>query len=197
MPEIRQAREARNAVIVEQFKQTKSIFKTREALGFVYSRDVVRKAITNAGVYSKCKRDSELMRRAETKKDKIGYIDRSYSKTHCIELKMQIEIEGNLKAFGINFEREKQVPGCQMRADFCGDDWAIETKVNCGSQSMMVGMAQCIVYRKHLNKRNVCLVIPDDIHPRDFYKRECESNGVTVLKLSNLIWWINSLGTDA
>jgi hypothetical protein len=197
MPEIRQARSERDAAIVEQFKQTKSIMKTCRAFNSVYSRDIVRKAITKAGLYSKCKRDAEAIERAYKTTSKRCYADRSQSKTHRVELKMQNEIENNLMAFGINFKRELLVPGCQMRADFCGDNWAIETKVKCDSQTIMVGMAQCMVYRKHLNKKNVCLIIPDDIEPRDFYKKECESNGVAVLKLSNLIWWINSIGTDA
>jgi hypothetical protein len=197
MPEIRQARSERDAAIVEQFKQTKSIMKTCRAFNSVYSREIVRKAITKAGLYSKCKRDAEAIERAYKTTSKRCYADRSQSKTHRVELKMQNEIENNLMAFGINFKRELLVPGCQMRADFCGDNWAIETKVKCDSQTIMVGMAQCMVYRKHLNKKNVCLIIPDDIEPRDFYKKECESNGVAVLKLSNLIWWINSLGTDA
>jgi hypothetical protein len=198
MPEIRQARSERDAAIVEQFKQTNSIIKTREALGFVYSREIVRRAITKAGLYSKCKRDAELIRRAEQRKDSILRCHTQVcSRTHNIELDMQVELERNLAAFGVNFKREMLVPGCQMRADFCGDNWAIETKVNGDSQSMMLAMAQCMVYRKHLNKPHVSVVIPDDVIPRDFYKRECESNGVAVLKLSNLIWWINSLGTDA
>jgi hypothetical protein len=197
MPEIRQARSERDAAIVEQFKQTKSIMKTCRAFNSVYSREIVRKAITKAGLYSRCKRDAEAIARADKTTSKRCYADRCQSKTHRVELKMQNEIENNFMAFGINFKRELIVPGCQMRADFCGDNWAIETKVKCDSQTIMVGMAQCMVYRKHLNKQKVCLVIPDDIEPRDFYKRECESNGVAVVKLSNLIWWINSLGTDA
>jgi hypothetical protein len=197
MPEIRQARNQRDAGIVEQFKQTKSIMKTCRAFNSVYSREIVRRAITKAGLYSRCKRDAEAIKRAEKRINRRCYADRHKSKTHRVELKMQGEMEKNFMAFGINFKREMLVPGCQMRADFCGDNWAIETKVNCDSQSMMVGMAQCMVYRKHLNKQNVCLIIPDDIDPRDFYKSECEANGVAVVKLSNLIWWINSLGTDA
>jgi len=198
MLEIRQAQEARDAAIVEQFKQTNSIFKTRKALGFMCSREVVRRAITRAGLYSKCKRETELMLRAEKRKDSILRCHtQTCSRTHNIELDMQVELERNLTAFGINFKREMLVPGCQMRADFCGDNWAIETKVSGDSQSMMIAMAQCMVYRKHLNKPHVSVVIPDDVIPRDFYKRECESNGVSVLKLSNLIWWVNSLGTNA
>lgn len=198
MPEIKQLRAERNAAIVEKFKQTKSIVKTREALGFVYSRDIVRKAITKAGVYSKCKRENEAIRRAESRKDSIMRCHtQRYSMTHNIELDMQVELEATLTAFMVNFQREVLVPGCQMRADFCGDNWAAETKVNCDSQSMMIGLAQCMVYRKHLNKPHVCIVLPDDTTPRDFYKNECESNGVAVLKLSNLIWWINSLKADA
>ena len=129
MDEVRWLKAERDAAIVEQFKQTKSIVKTREALGFAYSRDIVRKAITKAGVYSKCKRENEAIRRAESRKDSIMRChSQRYSMTHNIELDMQVELEGTLTAFMVEYQREVLVPGCQMRADFCGQNWAIETK---------------------------------------------------------------------
>ena len=197
MDEVRRLKAERDAAIVEQFKQTKSIFKTREALGFTYSRDVVRKAITKAGVYDRCKREMALVKKAKRRKNSQGYFDRCKSHTHPVEVKLQLELAEALNRNLIWNEREKQVPGCQMRADLIGKTWAVETKVNCGSQSLMVAMAQALIYRRHLQKPKVCVVIPDDIEPAEFYRAELLAHDVPILKASQFIDWVKTVEADA
>ncbi len=122
--------------------------------------------------YDKCKRDNALIAKFKASPQKLKWADRTYSKTHGSELQMQTEAEQMLKDSAIQYQshiqRELQVPGCQMRADLAGYNWAIETKKECSSQGMLTAMAQCQVYRKHLNKRYVCILLPDDIEPARF-----------------------------
>jgi hypothetical protein len=187
----------RDAAIVEVYLRCGTIHDTRKAIDFAHSRDVVRKAITKAGVYDKCKRDRVLMSRMESRKSVCKTSIYQRSKEFQTEMKMQYQIADQLKALGINFEREVQVEGCQMRADFVGSNWAIETKKECTSQGMLTAMAQCLVYRKHLNKPFVCTLLPDDIDPGSFYVSELLSYGIPVIKMSQLIWWVNTVQNDA
>jgi hypothetical protein len=62
---------------------------------------------------------------------------------------------------------------------------------------MLTAMAQCLVYRKHLNKRFVCILLPDDIEPASFYVSECLSYGIPIIKMSQLVWWVNTVQNDA
>jgi len=191
----------RNAAIVEAYLRCGTICDTRKALNFEHSRDVVRKAITKAGVYDNCKRDNALVVKFKANPKKSTWADRSYSKTHGSELQMQTEAEQMLKDSEIqhqrHVQREVQVPGCQMRADLAGYNWAIETKKECSSQGMLTAMAQCLVYRRHLNKRHVCIMLPDDIEPAAFYVSECLSYGIPVIKMSQLVWWVNTVQNHA
>jgi hypothetical protein len=191
----------RDASIVEAFKRCGTIHATRAAFDFAHSREVVRKAISKAGVYDKGKRDQVLIAKFKTNPRKSTWSDRMYSRSHGSELQMQTEAEQMLKDFSVqhqrHIQREVQVPGCQMRADLAGYNWAIETKKECSSQGMLTAMAQCLVYRKHLNKRHVCIMLPDDIEPAAFYVSECLSYGIPVIKMSQLVWWVNTVQNDA
>ena len=191
----------RDSSIVEAFKRCGTIHATRAAFDFAYSREVVRKAISKAGVYDKGKRDQVLIAKFKTNPRKSTWSDRMYSRSHGSELQMQTEAEQMLKDSGVqhqrHIQREVQVPGCQMRADLAGYNWAIETKKECSSQGMLTAMAQCLVYRKHLNKRHVCIMLPDDIEPAAFYVSECLSYGIPVIKMSQLVWWVNTVQNDA
>jgi len=193
----RQEKAKRDAAIVEAYKNCGTIHHTRIALGLAYSREVIRKAIAKAGVYDKSKRDRVLMKRAEDRKRKVRSTIYQVTKNHRTEMEMQYLIADNLNAAMISFEREVQIDGCQMRADFVGINWAMETKKDCTSQCMLTAMAQCLVYRKHLNKRHVCILLPDDIEPGSFYVSECLSHGIPVIKMSQLIWWVNTVQNDA
>jgi len=191
----------RNAAIVEAYLLHGSIHETRKAFNFEHSRVVVRKAISKAGVYDKCKRDNALIAKFKAGPTKSTWELRTYSQTHGSELQMQTQAEQMLKEACIqhqrHIQREVQVPGCQMRADLAGYNWAIETKKECSSQGMLTAMAQCLVYRKHLNKRHVCIMLPDDIEPAAFYVSECLSYGIPVIKMSQLVWWVNTVQNDA
>ena len=191
----------RDAAIVEAYLRHGTIHATRQAFDFTHSREVVRKAISKAGVYDKCKRDQLLIAKFKASPQKAKWEDRSHSRSHGSELQMQTEAEQMLKESGVNhprhIQREVQVPGCQMRADLAGFNWAIETKKECTSQGMLTAMAQCLVYRKHLNKRHVCIMLPDDIEPAAFYVTECLSYGIPVIKMSQLVWWVNTVQNDA
>ena len=197
----RQEKAKRDAVIVETYLRCGTIHATRQALDFTHSREVVRKAISKAGVYDKSKRNQVLIAKFKPSPKKSKWDDRTYSKTHGSELHMQTEAEQMLKdacvAYPRHIQREVQVPGCQMRADLVGFNWAIETKKECSSQGMLTAMAQCLVYRKHLNKRHVCIMLPDDLEPASFYVSECLSYGIPVIKMSQLIWWVNTVQSDA
>lgn len=191
----------RDAAIVEAYLRCGTIHSTCREFGFTYSRDVVRKAISKAGVYDKCKRDQVLIAKFKASSKKSTLRINSYSKVYGSELHMQTDAEQMLKEACIqhtrHVQREVQVPGCQMRADLTGYNWAIETKKECSSQGMLTAMAQCLVYRKHLNKRYVCILLPDDIEPVAFYVSECLSHGIPVIKMSQLIWWVNTVQNDA
>jgi hypothetical protein len=191
----------RDAAIVEAFLTCGTIYNTGKFFDFTHSREVIRKAITKAGVYDKCKRDNALIAKFKATPQKLKWADRTYSKTHGSELQMQTEAEQMLKDSTVqhqrHIQREVQVPGCQMRADLAGYNWAIETKKECSSQGMLTAMAQCLVYRKHLNKRYVCIMLPDDIEPASFYVSECLSHGIPVIKMSQLVWWVNTVQNDA
>jgi hypothetical protein len=202
LAEVARAEKAkRDAAIVEAYKRYGTIHATRAALDFVHSREVVRKAISKAGVYDKCKRDQLLIAKFKASPQKVKWEDRSHSRSHGSELQMQTEAEQMLKESGVNhprhIQREVRVPGCQMRADLVGFNWAIETKKECTSQGMLTAMAQCLVYRKHLNKRHVCIMLPDDIEPAAFYVSELLSYGIPIIKMSQLIWWVNTVQNDA
>ena len=193
----RQEKAKRDAAIVEAYLRCGTIHETRKELGLVYSREVIRKAISKAGVYDKCKRDQVVIKRMESRKMSCKTSIYQRSNEFKTEMKMQYKIAEQLMAVGITFEREVQVEGCQMRADFVGNNWAIETKKECTSQGMLTAMAQCLVYRKHLNKRYVCTLLPDDIDPGSFYVSELLSYGIPVIKMSQLVWWVNTVQNDA
>ena len=191
----------RDAEIVEAYNRFGTIHATRAAFNFTHSREVVRKAISKAGVYDKGKRDQMLIAKFKANPRKSTWDDRMHSKSYGSELQMQVESEQMLKDASIgyirHFQREVQVPGCQMRADLVGYNWAIETKKECSSQGMLTAMAQCLVYRKHLNKPFVCIMLPDDIEPAAFYVSECLSHGIPVIKMSQLVWWVNTVQNNA
>ena len=197
MAEVRRLKAERDAAIVEGFKQTKSIYLTRKLLGFAYSREIVRKAITRAGIYDKGKRELDLVKSANRRANRKGYLSRCLSMTHPVEVKLQLELAEALTANSLWFEREKQVPGCQMRADLIGKNWAVETKVNCCAQSLMTAMAQAFIYRRHLQKPKVCVVIPDDIEPAKFYRAELLAHDVPILKASQFIEWVKTVEANA
>jgi len=197
MAEVRRLKAERDAAIVEGFKQTKSIYLTRKLLGFAYSREIVRLAISKAGIYDKGKRELALAKSAVRRANRKGYLSRCLSITHPVEVKLQLELADALTANSLWFEREKQVPGCQMRADLIGKTWAVETKVNCCAQSLMTAMAQAFIYRRHLQKPNVCVVIPDDIEPAEFYRAELLAHDVPILKASQFIDWVKTVEANA
>ena len=197
MSEVRRLKAERDAAIVEGFKQTKSIYLTRKLLGFAYSREIVRLAISKAGIYDKGKRELALAKSAVRRANRKGYLSRCLSITHPVEVKLQLELAEALTANSLWFEREKQVPGCQMRADLIGKTWAVETKVNCCAQSLMTAMAQAFIYRRHLLKPKVCVVIPDDIEPAEFYRAELLAHDVPILKASQFIEWVKTVEANA
>jgi hypothetical protein len=110
---------------------------------------------------------------------------------------MQKHISKLLDVYGITHEAEVKLNGCGMRADFVGSNWAIETKKECTSQGLMVAMAQCLTYRRHLGKKYACILIPDDLEPGQFYVSECMSYGIPIIKLNDLIWWVRIVEQDA
>lgn len=187
----------RDATIVEAYNRLGTIHATRQAFDFTHSRDVIRKAITKAGIYDKCQRDQRLIARAKAKTIKPNSNHEKVSKEYRSELEMQKQVSRTLSENGIKHQAEVKVDGCGMRADFTGKNWAIETKKECTSQGLMVGMAQCLVYRRHLNKRFTCILLPDDLEPASFYVSECLSYGVPIIKMSQLVWWVNTVQNDA
>jgi hypothetical protein len=186
-----------DAAIVEAYLRHGTIHETRRVFDFTYSREVIRKAISKAGVYDKCKRDQRLIAKAKIRTIKPASNHDKVSKKYRSELEMQGHVSQMFQDNGINYEAEVKVNGCGMRADFTGSNWAIETKKECTSQGIMVGMAQCLVYRRHLNKRFTCILLPDDLEPGAFYVSECLSYGIPVIKMSQLIWWVNTVQNDA
>ena len=195
--ELRRQKTLRDAEIVKTFNFTQSIHETRKALGFIYSREVIRKAISRAGLYDRCKRENMIIDRAKQRVTKPKTTHQQISKQYRTELEMQKHVHLLLCDNSVAHESEVKVEGCGMRADFVGSNWAIETKIQCTSQGLLVGMAQCLVYRKHFKKRHTCILIPDDLEPGSFYASECLSHGIPIIKISQLIWWIRTIETDA
>jgi hypothetical protein len=193
----RAERDKRDAAIVEAYLRHGTIHATRQAFDFTHSRDIIRKAISKAGIYDKCQRDQRLIARAKAKTIKPSSNHDKVSKEYRSELEMQKQVSLILGENGINHQSEVKVDGCGMRADFTGYNWAIETKKECTSQGLMIGMAQCLVYRRHLNKRFTCILLPDDLEPASFYVSECLSYGIPIIKMSQLVWWINTVQNDA
>ena len=187
----------RDAAIVEAYNRLGTIHATRAAFDFTHSREVVRKAISKAGVYDKCARDQRIIAKAKARTIKPESNHDKVSKLFRSELEMQDYVSRILSENGISHEAEVKVDGCGMRADFTGNNWAIETKKECTSQGLMVGMAQCLVYRRHLNKRFTCILLPDDLEPASFYVSECLSYGIPIIKMSQLFWWVNTVQNDA
>jgi len=187
----------RDAAIVEAYNRLGTIHATRAAFDFTHSREVVRKAISKAGVYDKCARDQRIIAKAKARTIKPESNHDKVSKLFRSELEMQDYVSRILSENGISHEAEVKVDGCGMRADFTGNNWAIETKKECTSQGLMVGMAQCLVYRRHLNKRFTCILLPDDLEPASFYVSECLSYGIPIIKMSQLVWWVNTVQNDA
>ena len=187
----------RDKAIVEVYLRCGIIHETRQFFGFIHSAQIVRSAISRAGVYDKCKRDQVLIQKAKNRKVKPASLHDNISKQYRSELELQKHIDRVLTENGITYESEVQVNGCGMRADFTGSNWAIETKKQSSSQGMLTAMAQCLVYRRHLNKRFTCILLPDDLEPADFYVSECLSYGIPVIKMSQLVWWVNTVQNDA
>lgn len=193
----REEKDKRDASIVDAYQRCGTINDTRKVFDFTHSREVIRRAISKAGVYDKCKRDQVIISRMQSRKLTCKKSVYQRSKQFRTEMQMQYQVEENLKIHGIEFEREVQVEGCQMRADFVGSNWAIETKKECTSQGMLTAMAQCQVYRKHLSKPFVCTMLPDDIDPGSFYVSLLLSHGIPTIKMSQLIWWVNTVQNNA
>ena len=147
----REEKTKRDAVIVDAYLRCGTIHDTCKAFNFTHSREVIRRAISKAGIYDKCKRDQVIIRRMQSRNLTSKANVYQKSREFRTEMQMQYQIAEQLKANGIGFEREVQIEGCQMRADFVGSNWAIETKKECTSQGMLTAMAQCQVYRKHLS----------------------------------------------
>lgn len=187
----------RDAEIVETYNRLGTIQATQSALDYKHSRDIIRRAISKAGVYDKCARNQRIIAKAKARTIKPESNHDRVSKLFRSELEMQDYASRVLSENGIIHEAEVKVDGCGMRADFVGSNWAIETKKECTSQGLMVGMAQCLVYRRHLNKRFTCILLPDDLEPASFYVSECLSYGIPIIKMSQLVWWVNTVQNDA
>jgi hypothetical protein len=183
----------RDQEIVDVFKQTKSIAETRKRFNNLYSRDVVRLAIFKAGIYDKNTRLKIEVEKANTRKSKRTYVNRAYSRKFNIEIELQNAVKSELTKHNIYFNSEYQIPGSQMRADFIGNNWLIETKVHTDSQSMLVCISQCMIYAEKLNLRNKALLIPDDIDPTDFFVKEFKNYNIKLLKFSQLVKWLKEI----
>jgi hypothetical protein len=183
----------RDQEIVNVFKETKSIAETRKRFNNLYSRDVVRLAIFKAGIYDKNTRLKIEIEKANNRKSKRTYEQRAYSRRFNIEIELQNAVKNELTKHNIYFNAEYQIPGSQMRADFIGNNWLIETKVHTDSQSMLVCISQCMIYAEKLNLKNKALLIPDDIDPTDFFVKEFKNYNIKLLKFSQLVKWLKEI----
>lgn len=183
----------RDHEIVEIFKQTQSISETRKKLNNAYTRDVVRLAIFKAGIYDKNTRLKIESEKAQKRVYKKDYNKRVYSRQFKLEIQLQESIRNLLTENNVYHNSEHQIPGSQMRADFTGNNWIIETKVNTDSQSLLTGISQCLIYSKKLNKLNKALVIPDDIYATAFFKKEYQYRHIKIIRYSKLLNWLNKI----
>jgi len=190
---LKKLKDQRDQEIVDIFKQTQSIAETRKILNNAYTRDVVRLAIFKAGIYDKSTRLKITSEKAKNKVYKKDYNTRFYSREFKLEVELQKSIENLLTKHQLYYNAEHQIPGSQMRADFTGNNWIIETKVNTDSQSMLTGISQCLIYSKKLNKSNKALVIPDDIEVTNFFKTEYQYRHIKIIRYSKLIKWLKEI----
>jgi hypothetical protein len=183
----------RDQEIVDIFKQTQSIAETRKRLNNAYTRDVIRLAIFKAGIYDKNVRLKMDVEKAKNRISKKKYMDRAHSRDFKIELELQNAITAELNKYNLYFNAEYQIPGSQMRADFIGTNWLIETKVHTDSQAMLLAISQCMIYSEKLKLKHKALVIPDDIDTTDFFVKEYKNYNIKIVKFSELYKWLKEI----
>ena len=190
---LKRLKDQRDYEIFKVFEQTRSIAITRKRFNNAYSRDVIRLAIMKNGIWHTTARYYEQVKNAKNRVPKKKYINRAYSKQFQLEIELQMAIKKLFRKNKIYYKAEVQIPGSQMRADFKGKNWVIETKVNTTSQSMLTGISQCLIYANKLKKQHKILVLPDDIEATEFFKIEYINNNIKIICFSDLLNWVKEI----
>ena len=190
---LKKLKDERDHDILRVFRQTRSIAITRKRFNNAYSRDVIRLAIIKLGEYCKHTRYYAQVQKAKNRVSKKKYVNRAYSTQFQLEIELQKAIRKLFNKNKIYYKAEVQIPGSQMRADFKGKNWVIETKVNTTSQSMLTGISQCLIYSNKLKKQHKILVLPDDIETTEFFKIEYINNDIKIIRFSDLLNWIQNI----
>jgi hypothetical protein len=179
----------RDSSIIEAFKVNPSPTETVRALGNIYSREVVRRVATRAGLWDATRREASQIKRTKN----VDYTKSAYnkhSKSYPNETQFQKELGLMIAGLGIAFEAEVQVPGFQGRADFVGADFVIEAKNTVCNEDICRGLGQCIVYRDCFPGKRVALVYPDDLEHRASFSSVFANNGLSIMPVSHLAKWL-------
>ena len=187
---IKAATKARDQAILEAFKIHHSPTETKKALGGIYSREVIRRVATRAGLWNGSKRELRARMRALDLDDEKRLYKRS-SRDFRTELDFQNHISEILNANHIPFMTEKQVPGFQSRADFVGLDFVIEAKNTVASDELCRGLGQAMIYRKGFPNKKIAIVYPSDLSPRINYAELFIENDITLIGHEELLEWLN------
>ena len=190
---LKRLKDERDRDILRVFQETRSIAITRKRFNNAYSRDVIRLAIIKLGQYCSHTRYYAQVEKARNRVSKKKYINRAYSRQFQLEIELQMAIKKLFRKNKIYYKAEVQIPGSQMRADFKGKNWVIETKVNTTSQSLLTGISQCLIYANKLKKQHKILVLPDDIEATEFFKIEYINNNIKIIRFSDLLNWVKEI----
>jgi hypothetical protein len=188
-PELAEYIKQRDASIIEAFKSNPTPTATVKAMGNLYSREVVRRVATRAGLWNATVRESGRISRLKAIKRSNDFFNRT-SRLYLAETDFQVFLADSLRELGVSFEAEVQVPGFQGRADFVGEDFVIEAKNTVCNDDICRGLGQCIVYRACFTGKRVALVYPDDIDHRHSFSSIFANNGISIMPVSHLAKWL-------
>ena len=181
---------ARDAVILDAFKKHPTPTEAKKALGGIYSREVIRRVATRAGLWNATKRESSVRMRALDLDDEARKYRRS-STEFLTELDFQNHLADLLRSHDIPFMTEKQVPGFQSRADFVGFEFVIEAKNTVASDELCRALGQSIIYRKGFPNKKIAIVYPSDLAPRLNYCEVFSENNISLIGHLDLLEWLN------
>ena len=122
--------------------------------------------------------------------------NQNHESLYDLECRLVEDVCAKLKKAGVTFETEVKI-GSAVRADIVGRNWVCEAKINCSSTSMISAIAQALIYKKNLNKSFVCLLLPSDQEPSEFFKKECNDFGIDLVSEATLTDWVRQKQNEA
>jgi len=187
---LRESIKVRDQVILEAFKKHKTPTATVKSLDGMFSREIIRRVATRAGLWDLTLRD-KLVRQRAINRDPLRAKYYRSSKQFITEMDFQSHIADLLKQLGIEFQAEVQVPGFQSRADFVGNDFVIEAKNTVASDELCRGLGQALIYRHSFKGKRVAIVYPEDLEHNLKYNSVFADNGISIIPYNFLAKWLS------